>query len=268
MRGQKPLSDSSFDRLGAAASILPLMQQAFRDIRHFGEQNGVGLAVSLVLHGSLLCLVLFGIAQRVASPRLHREVLVPIDLVRLGDETRSPPAQTKALPQQKSGAAQRAAAPEEKRISPTGKKPVVEDALDTKLKALARLKQTDPKLKLAVGQGVSNIDAANGPAGNSASYSIRDYVLAQVLRRWAVDLAKTKDRPLIIAIKVTMKRDGSITEAVLMELGRAKTDAYYRDIATGARNAVLLSSPINLPPGDYPKEMHFTLNLDTRAVLR
>jgi len=31
---------------------------------------------------------------------------------------------------------------------------------------------------------------------------------------------------------------------------------------------VLLSSPITLPAGDYPKEMRFTLKLDTRAVLR
>jgi hypothetical protein len=244
------------------------MLHAFRDIRHFGEQNGVGLAVSLILHGSLLCLVLFGIAQRIAPPHPYREVLVPIDLVRLGEETRSPPAETKALPQQKAGAAQSAAAPEEKRMSLTGRKPVAEDALDSKLKALARLKQVGPKVKLDAGQSVSNIDAANGATGDSASYSIRDYVLAQVLRRWAVDLEKTKNRPLIISIKVTMKRDGSITEATLLELGRAKTDSYYRDIATGARNAVLLSSPISLPPGDYPKEMHFTLNLDTRAVLR
>jgi hypothetical protein len=65
-----------------------------------------------------------------------------------------------------------------------------------------------------------------------------------------------------------MKRDGTIATADIVEQARAKTDAVYRDIALGARNAVLLSSPIALPAGDYPKEMHFTLLLDTRAVLR
>ena len=52
---------------------------------------------------------------------------------------------------------------------------------------------------------------------------------------------------------------------------RARTGKDLRTIesgAIGARNAVLLSSPIPLPAGDYPKEMHFTLRMDSRAVLR
>jgi hypothetical protein len=65
-----------------------------------------------------------------------------------------------------------------------------------------------------------------------------------------------------------MKRDGSIVAADIVEQARAKTDVVFRDIAIGARNAVLLSSPIALPAGDYPKEMRFTLLMDTRAVLR
>ena len=89
-----------------------------------------------------------------------------------------------------------------------------------------------------------------------------------MLRRWTLDLSRAANRPLVVPIRVTMKRDGTIASAEIVEQTRAKTDALYRDIAIGARNAVLLSSPIALPAGDYPKEMHFTLNLDTRAVLR
>jgi len=239
------------------------------DGRRYAKDNGAGVAVSLALHALLLCVVLFGLVRHslVVPPRA--EPFVAVDLVRLGEETRSPPAAQHALvPQQKAGRHQDEASPVRAAVSPTGKKPPPEDALDAKLRALARLKQPNTKVTLDPGQGVAASDASNGLEGDAATYSIRDYVLAQVLRRWTVDLGKVKDRPLIIALQVTMKRDGSITLAEIVEQARAKTDAYYRDIAIGARNAVLLSSPIGLPPGDYPKEMHFVLKLNTRAVLR
>jgi hypothetical protein len=237
--------------------------------RRYAEENGAGVAVSLLLHGLLALLVLVGIARHAQQRGARPEPFVPVDLVHLADETRSPPAERHgAVPQQKSGHPQDEAASHRTAISPSGKQAVAEDALDTKLKALARLKQPNAPIKLASGQGVSTEDISNGISGDSAVYSIRDYVLAQVLRRWTVDLAKVKDRPLSIAIAVVMKRDGSIADASIIEQARAKVDAYYRDIALSARNAVLLSSPIRLPAGDYPKEMHFTLHLDTRAVLR
>lgn len=237
--------------------------------RRYAEENGAGVAVSALLHALLVFLVFFAIANRSIAPLPAVTAIVPVDLIRLGDETRSPPAEHKALvPQQKAGHPQDAAALTKDAVSPTGRKPAPVDALDAKLKALARLKQPDTPLKLDAGAGVSNVDAANGAPGDSAMYSVRDYVMAQVLRRWTLNLARAADRPLVVAIAVVMKRDGTIASAEIVEQSRAKTDALYRDIAIGARNAVLLSSPIALPAGDYPKEMRFTLKLDTRAVLR
>jgi hypothetical protein len=239
--------------------------------RHAAREQGAGVAVSLLLHGLLLLLVLTTLQQHTAKTALsgdRQPAVVPVDLVRLGDETRSPPADLHALvPQQRAGRPQEAASPENRAVSAEGKKPAPVDAVEAKLRALARLKQPDSPLKLDVGQGVSDIDAANGAPGDAATYSIRDYVLAQVLRRWLPNLARAKLRPAVIAIRVTMKRDGSIASAEIVELAKSKTDAAFRDLAIGARNAVLLSSPIALPPGSYPKEMHFTLNLDTRAVI-
>jgi hypothetical protein len=192
---------------------------------------------------------------------------VPVELIRLADETRSPPADLRSpVPQQKAGRPQQAASPNPQGVSATGTKPI--DALDAKLKALARLKQPDNKLALAEGSGVSNVDASNGAGGDSATYAIRDYVLAQVLRRWTLNLSRAGTRTMTVKIAVVMKRDGSIVTADIVEQARAKTDVVFRDIAIGARNAVLLSSPVTLPAGDYPKEMHFTLLMDTRAVLR
>jgi hypothetical protein len=238
--------------------------------RRYAEENGIGVAVSFLLHGLAAALILFTVMHsRPVQTSGSTIPVVPVDLIRLGDETRSPSAEQHALvPQQKAGRPQEEAAPTRETVSPTGRKPAPQDALDAKLRALARLKQPDTPLKLDAGQGVSNIDAANGPPGDSATYSIRDYVLAQVLRRWTLDLGRARGNTLVVPIRVAMKRDGTIASADIIETGRAKTDVIYRDIAIGARNAVLLSSPIALPPGDYPKEMHFTLRLDTRAVVR
>ena len=247
-------------------------QQILAAGRRYATTDGLGVAVSLVLHGLLAFLVLAVVAHHTTGTTPNAMPLppfVPVDLIRLGDETRSPPAAVRSVvPQQKAGLPQEAATLVPRTVSPTGKKPAPVDAIDAKLKALARLKQPDSPLKLIVGEGVSNIDASAGAPGDSATYSIRDYVLAQVLRRWTLNLERARDRVTVVKIAVTMKRDGTIAAAEIVEQARAKTDAVYRDIALGARNAVLLSSPIALPAGDYPKEMHFTLLLDTRAVLR
>ncbi len=222
-----------------------------------------------MLHGIAAFLVLFAVARTTAPTPQAAIPFVPVDLIRLGAETQSPPAEHRAIvPQQKAGHPQQAASPTRETVSPKGRKPSPEEALDAKLRALARLRQPDTKLPVIGGQGISNVDAANGTPGDSATYSIRDYVLAQVLRHWTLNLSHISERHFIIPIAVAMKRDGTIASAKIVEQARAKTDALYRDIAIGARNAVLVSSPIKLPPGDYPKEMHFTLMLDTRAVLR
>lgn len=238
--------------------------------RRYAEENGIGVAVSVFLHGLLVVLVVFAVMhQRPVRFTDNAFPMVPVDLIRLGAETQSPPAEQRALvPQQRSGRPQTEASPTREAVSPTGRKPAPLDALDAKLRALARLKQPDTPLKLDAGEGISNVDAASGAPGNAATYSVRDYVLAQVLRRWTLDLSRAEGRTLVVPIRVTMKRDGTIASAEVVEAARSKTDVVYRDIALGARNAVLLSSPIALPPGDYPKEMRFTLRLDTRAVVR
>jgi hypothetical protein len=239
--------------------------------RRYTARNGAGVLGSLLVHGLAVLFLILLAVQHTSSYSSPRKTIpfVPVDLVRLGAETQSPPAEQRALvPQQRAARPQEAASPTNAAVSPTGTKPAPDDALEAKLRALARLKQPDTPLKLIGGQGISNVDAANGAIGSAATYSIRDYVLAQILRRWTLDLAKVGEKPLIIPLRVVMKRDGTIISAEIIEQKRTKTDSRYRDVAIGARNAALLSSPIALPPGDYPKEMHFTLNLDTRAVVR
>ena len=237
--------------------------------RRAAGSSGPGLIGSLLLHGLVVLLIVLFVAKTSPQAPQKSVAFVPVDLVRLGMETQSPPEPNKALvPQQKAARPQEAASPTRESVAPTGTKPAPLDALDAKLRALAKLRQPPSDLKIAEGQGISNVDAANGAPGERVLYSVKDYVRAQVERRWSLDLAKTAGRDFSIAIRVAMKRDGTIVSAVIMEEARSKADAVYRDIALSARNAVILSSPIALPPGDYPRTMHFTLDLDPKDTQR
>ena len=236
--------------------------------RKAAEANGRGVLASLLLHG-LLVLMIFVVARHATQVPHKVAPFVPVDLVRLGMETESPPAARRALvPQQRAAAKQEAASPTRESVSPKGTKQAPGDALDAKLRGLARLRQVQNNLKIADGQGVSNVDAANGTPGDRATYSVKDYVRAQVLRRWSLNLAKMAGRNFSIQLRVTMKRDGTIVSSAIVEESRAKIDPLYRDIALSARNAVILSSPIALPPGDLPAIMHFTLDLDPKDAQR
>ena len=226
---------------------------------------GPGVAGALLLHGIVALLIFLFMAERAAQHLQSPVHFVPIDLVRLGAETASPDEPVKSIvPQQRAARAVEAASPTPETTAPGKIKPAPLDDLDSKLRALARLRQPPTDLKIDNAQGVSNIAAADGAPGDQATYSVRDYIRSVVLRRWYFDLAKLGGRKFNIPIRVAMKRDGTIVSAEIVE----RHDALYRDIAIGARNAVLLSSPIALPPGDYPPTMHFTLDLDPRDTQR
>jgi len=132
--------------------------------RRTAKANGTGVLVSLVLHGLLAFLVLVAVARHtteMAVKSLPQPAILPVDLIRLGDETRSPPAELRSpIPQQKAGRPQEASSPNPQATAQTGKKPV--DALEAKLKALARLKQPNSPLTIGEGVGVSTVDARTG----------------------------------------------------------------------------------------------------------
>lgn len=235
--------------------------------RRCASESGLGVFVSLLLHGLVaLAIFLFAISHS-SQPVGPAPKFVPIDLVRLGEETRSPwSAQKSPVPQERASTPVEEASPKREASSPTGKKPAEEDALDAKLRALARLRAPDSPLKL-MGQGQSNVTTGDG-SGASATYSIRDYVRAQIERRWSLNLERLGNREFTIPLRIVMKHDGTIVSAEVVDFARAKGDVVYRNVAISARNAALLSSPINLPPGDYPKVMRLTIGLNPRDTVR
>jgi hypothetical protein len=235
------------------------------------REHGPGAAASLLLHLLALLIVLF-VFMKTAHERPVPLRVVPIDLVvRLGDTTTAPAAAQKSpVPVARSPRSRRqdeANPTPYEGVSPRGRKPVPIDNLDAKLRALARMKMPERTLPALDNDGAADVDAGIGAPGD-ALYSLRDFVRAQVERRWNLDFSRMGKRKFSIALHVAMKKDGTIEKAEIVDRARYAADAVFRSIALSARNAVLLSSPIPLPPGTYDDEMNFTLDLNPRDMQR
>jgi len=237
--------------------------------RRFLSDNGPGFAGSLVLHGAVLLLILWTIKTAVPErPQSLHSVLV--DIVRLGEETTSPLAERKAAAPALQASARRAATAHSplEAVQPNATKP--SDELDNRLNSLAKLKapETDTEVLRGPGQSRAETESSDAPAGSDAAYALRDYVRAQVMRRWSLDLSLLGRRQWIVALRVVMKASGQITKAEIVDTHRYASDAVFRQIAMSARNAVLLASPILLPAGNYPAETEMILDLDPRDAMR
>jgi hypothetical protein len=222
----------------------------------------VGFLCSAILHGFLLQGFLSTHDHTVTSPD------IPMDVVVLADETASAPQPiTAPAPQQQAGIPSLPAA-EPIGASPSNERP---DDLEMKLHALAKLRQPSVDTHLTKKNlGLSQLSATSkdAVAGPYATYAVRDFIRAQVERRWGLDLATLGSRDFSVLIRVEITSAGVIIKAEIADMARFNADKMYREIALSARNAVLLSSPLALPPGHYSDVMDLLISLNTRDALR
>ncbi len=232
-------------------------------------ENGPGVLGSGLLHA--LALLLIFVFFRTATHTTHdRLKTVFIDIIHLGAETSSPPAPQKSPVPQSQAFARRAPTAHS---PPVGVKPAkipTKDDFQNRLNALSKLRAPETSTRALAGPGYADTreNTSNDAPEGDATYSLRDYVRAQVMRRWNLDLDLLGSRRIIVALRVTMKANGAISLAEIVDKQRYATDAIYRQIAMSARNAVILSSPIALPPGSYPAITEMTLSLDPRDAAR
>lgn len=237
--------------------------------RRYVVENGPGLLASSLLHGLALLLVL--VLFRTAVPPARDQLkTVLVDIIHLGAETSAPPAPQKSVVPQSQAFARRAPTAHS---PPVGVKPAripTKDHFQNRLNALAKLRAPETSTRALAGPGDTDAQAntTNDSPGGDATYSLRDFVRAQVMRRWNLDLDLVGSRRMVVALRVTMKANGVIALAEVVDKRRYATDAVYRQIAMSARNAVVLSSPIALPPGSYPAITEMTLSLDPRDASR
>lgn len=237
-----------------------IAQRARKAIQAARDEWG-GLALSVALHLLLLLAALWYVGHRPPLPQTSRPVL-PVDLV-VAEQSKAPgPSATQAAPRRQTARQRKESAP-----VPEGTRPNAirqpEDELSAKLRALAQLRQPEADLPRA-----DNEASAGGNGSGAGAYSLKDFVRAQILRRWWPDLKIPGARNLPVLVRITLLRTGIIDDVVILDQQRFTNDKPFRNMALSARNAALLASPLELPPGHYEKVMRITIDLDPKAVLR
>ncbi len=226
------------------------------------DSRAASLAGSAALHG-LLLLVLF-LAMPPGTLGSQRDLLsIPIE-VSVGDDIRPAKAEQAAAvvqPASQSTPSNPALSGESRSASGP------HDALDAKLEALAQLRQPDATTKTdGSGAGETSM-LANAEATAGEIAATKDLIRVQVIRRWNLDLKRLGESDASVPIHVRIGNDGRVLKAELIETPRSD-DPAYQEIALSARNAVLMSSPLALPPGHYRGVMDLVIDLNPRDTLR
>ena len=232
-----------------------------RDHAQSRKDTAPGVLLSVLLHGLLLFLALWYMGHRPAvTPEQLRAL--PVDLViggSQGQETGAAPATRVqvARPHPES-------APVPEGISPLGiKEP--QDELSAKLRALAQLKTPDAALPNADNAAAPG---GGGEGGGEGNYALKDYIRAQILRRWLPDLSIPGTRNMPVVVRIRLLKSGLIDDVAIVDQQRFHDDKVFRNMALSARDATLLASPIQIPGVRYEKTQTLTINLDPKAVLR
>lgn len=225
------------------------------------KDGGPGVLLSVALHLLLLLAALWYVHQRPALTETELRAL-PVELViggTMGQKSSTAPATRVevARPHPES-------APVPEGTSPRGTKQP-EDELSARLRALAQLKTPDAAL--------SNADNTAAPGGTGSgegegNYALKDFIRAQILRRWLPDLSLPGARNMPVLVRVRLLKSGMIDTVDIVDQQRFNTDKIFRNMALSARDAALLASPIQWPGGLSQKSQTLTIDLDPKAVLR
>jgi hypothetical protein len=242
---------------------------AWTAARRYAQENGAGLVGSALLHGAILLLFLLMLSARASHTITAPEKFFTVDLVQLGEKTQSPSAaQTAPVPKQRSAPVpvkETTSPTPPERTAPHKTRDIPLDNFAAKLNALAHMRQNNAHLPALNNAEGSDADAARGDPGDEATYAVKDFIRAQVQRKWSVDFSLGRDNTVLIHLQMT--KDGRVIFAKIVDQQRYKTDAAWREVALSARNAVLLSSPFSLPAGHYKAVMDMTLRFDPKDAL-
>ena len=234
------------------------------------RRAGPGIACSFLLHLLFIAIFSYFIIRPAELPQQSLVSFLPIDLVPLAEHTTSPPAAQRA-PLAHAAHSRPAhevpSSPHRSVALSRIRRPRLQDPLEIRLKQLAQLRQPDSTLPHTEnGASDDTPTEYDAPPGELAGYRVNDFLRAQVVRRWSLDLKFGRNTVILIHVKVA--RDGTITEARIVDRTRYANDATWRAVALSARNAVLLSSPLNFPSGSTAGPIDVTLALNSKDATR
>ena len=216
----------------------------------------LGFALSVGLHGLVVLLLIFATQSGIATSR-HGLQWVPIDV-----EVGPPKPQRPAAMPARDARAPAASSESSLRVPPAEAQQAI-GVTPEKLEALAKLRQSDYDSDLPAEQATNDVPTPGAMTVSAA----KDFIRAEVERRWNFDLKKFGDGGYSVPIHVRITSTGTVLSAEILD-NEHSADPTYREIALSARSAVLLSSPFALPAGHYQDVMDIVLDLDPRETLR
>ncbi len=115
------------------------------------------------------------------------------------------------------------------------------------------------------------IRAQNTPEFDPAlplSLSEIDAIVQQISRCWSVPAGARDAGTMAVRLRISLKRDGTVSRVVIVEQARYRQDVFYRAAADAARRAVLTCSPLkNLPADKYSRWHELELNFDPKEMI-
>src|SRR5215469_8272755 len=188
------------------------------------QENRAGLTGSVLLHLLFLLIALWwSIAHPVTRQAPLKAMLVDLVAVPANVPGPSGGAMTPLR-------APVPAAPKVEGVKPKAQTPPP-DELESRIAQMAQLRAPDTALP-APDNGASS---GNGSGGGT--YTLADFVRAQILRRWWPQLESDAARGMPVAIKLKLSRSGVISDVQIVDQQRFINDKLFRNMAISARNA-------------------------------
>jgi len=229
-----------------------------------GSQPSLALVASVLLHGLALALVMLLVPFGMQGREGYQHFL-PVEVVEAGIEARGGAAPRPTEAQQSEALKPSSPAAAAPTAAPDGD--VARDPLQAKLQALATLSQpsqvADAEQRSA---GTPSLVVTTDDAAPGQLNAVKDFIRVQVERHWSLDIASLGQSDVTVPVRVDIGRDGTVLKAELIDTARS-SDPAYREIASSARNAILLASPLTLPPTTYSGVMHLVLYLNPKQAL-
>lgn len=154
-------------------------------------------------------------------------------------------------------------APEVKEKPKPKKEEIPEDSFASVLKSVEEFKVSDEPKKQddtskeadfsQVEDFLSNVrDETKYKPGMPLTLNEKDAIRQQIIRNWTVTSGAKGAQDMIVTLKISLSRDGSVNDVNIIDQGRYNNDSFFRATVDSARRAVYKSSPLqNLPPEKY-----------------
>lgn len=143
--------------------------------------------------------------------------------------------------------------------------PTPPEDFDARLRAAAR--SLTPG-RAGPGGAERALASEDGAESADPSYHARDVIGSQVVRHWHFDVAALGSARWVVSIHLVIAADGQVERADMRIDPRYRTDQAYLALIRSARNAVLASSPLQMPAGLTAGKLDMVLDFDPRRVLR